>query len=99
LDVTTFINVADLKDPNDPKGRTWREINNAKEHNIPVGTLVELENGVRLFVVSHNRDCDGTPLYAMSADPEDTKVEVAGFANRKWIHGYPEHCLEVVKRE
>jgi hypothetical protein len=91
------MSIADLKDPNDPEGRTWREINNAKEHNIPVGTLVELESGVRLFVVSRYRDCDGTPLYAMAADPKDTTVEREGFSNRKWINGYPEDSLEVVK--
>ncbi len=55
-------NIADLQDPNDPKGRT---INNAKEHKYSVGELVELENKARLFVTRLSRDCDGTPLYML----------------------------------
>lgn len=46
-----FVNVADLPDPNDSDGRTYREVNLAKTHNIPLGTLVELDNGARLFVI------------------------------------------------
>lgn len=93
-----LMNIADLTDPNDPEGRTWREINNAKVHGVPVGALVELESGIRLFVVHHHRDCDGTPLYALGPDPEDTEEKVPGFANPKWSHGYDEGSLLVVKR-
>lgn len=61
-----MINVADLKDPNDPQGRTYREVNNAMQHAFAIGDLVELENGVRLFVAKQTRDCDGTPLYSLT---------------------------------
>lgn len=61
----TFINVADLKDLNDPEGRTYREINNATKHKFKIGDLVELDNGVRLYVVFLSRDCDRTPLYSL----------------------------------
>lgn len=36
------------------------------KHNIPINTLVELENGARLFVFSLGRDCDKTPLYNLT---------------------------------
>lgn len=61
-------------------GKTWKENNLAKEHDIALGTLVEItykseyedeeesKYGLRLFVVNHSRDCDGTPLYDMSFD-------------------------------
>jgi hypothetical protein len=71
-----LINIADLKNPE--TGKTYREENNAKNHNIPLGTLVEVDfddsylespkKGLRLFVVGHDRDCDGTPLYSLSFD-------------------------------
>jgi hypothetical protein len=60
-------------------GRTIKEHNMDLKHNIPLGTLVEIvapdsdyeteeymRNGLRLFVVRHDRDCDGTPLYSLS---------------------------------
>jgi len=71
-----FINVADLKNP--ASGKTYREENLAKQHAIPLGALVEVQfrqwfcGGAcwkvhaRLWVVKHDRDCDGTPLYALS---------------------------------
>ena len=70
-----IINVSDIVEEN---GKTIRENNLALSHNIPIGTLVEIDldedygNGAglkgsaRLFVVSHGRDCDGTPLYGLS---------------------------------
>ena len=60
-----FQNVADLKDPNDKEGRTYREINNAKTHEIPMGSKVRTHDGMVLFVTEHTRDCDGTPLYSL----------------------------------
>ena len=73
-------NIADITNPK--TGKTYREENEAKMHNIPLGTLVEVvldaddsaiaSNGLRLFVVAHERDCDGTPLYALSFDKDWT---------------------------
>ena len=56
-------------------GKTVRENNLSEMHTIALGTLVEVKddsedenmNGVRMFVVNHSRDCDGTPLYDLSA--------------------------------
>lgn len=93
-----FINVADLKDPNDPQGRSYREINAEKLHNIPIGALVEItDTGVRLFVVHQGRDCDQTPLYWLSADQDDTKENNPGWMNGSWTGGYPEESLQVIK--
>ena len=91
-----MINIADLKDPACHEGRTYREVNFAKKHAIPIGTLVELDDGVRLWVVHHGRDCDGTPLYDLCADKDDTIKECEGFINRKWVGGYSEDSLKVI---
>ena len=55
-------------------------------HSIPLGSLVEINypddmvyHGLRLFVVEHTSDFDGTPLYSMSFDLEAvTKRNEAG---------------------
>lgn len=93
------INVADLKDPNDPDGRTYREVNLSLEHSIPIGSLVELDDGVRLWVVYHSRDCDGTPLYELSPEKDDTYLDRSGFKNRKWFGGFCYESLKVIKCE
>lgn len=65
----TAILVNDIVESN---GKTVKENNLGTAHKIPIGTLVEVYwengeyNGLRLFVVSHDRDCDGTPLYGLS---------------------------------
>lgn len=66
-----FIILADCKDPDDTLGRTYREVNAAKTHNIQIGALVEVgdedypgeDDGIRLWVVFQGRDCDQTPMY------------------------------------
>ena len=65
-----MIFIGDIVESN---GRTVKENNLSISYNIPLGSLVEITNededsGVRLFVVSHDRDCDGTPLYGLSFD-------------------------------
>lgn len=79
-----LIMIHDLVEAN---GRTIRENNREKPHNIPLGTLVEVkfdawfgEGGcwkvhARMWVVLQGRDCDGTPLYSISRwdDPEFAK--------------------------
>ena len=84
-----IVNLADMIDPNDSKGRSYREVNAEKQHKINIGTLVELENGARLFVAKHARDCDQTPLYSLGIDIED---------KYSWIHGYPEESLRRIER-
>lgn len=91
--MTVLINIADLRDPRDPQGRSYRQVNAEKPHNIPLGALVELPSGVRLFVVHHGRDCDQTPLYYLSPDSDDTTEERPGWRNRSWSGGYSEISL------
>jgi hypothetical protein len=53
-------------------GKTIRQNNMEKQHAIPLGSLVEINldyhdnHGMRMRVVGHDRDCDGTPLYSLS---------------------------------
>lgn len=77
-----MIRISDLRDPADPQGRSYREVNAAKIHKYPLGALVELDHGVRLWVVHHARDCDQTPLYCLSAYQQirmTPRLSVKGF--------------------
>jgi rRNA maturation protein Nop10 len=59
-------------------GKSIRENNEAIQHKIPLGALVEAKYDewfgdgacqkvhARLWVVQHSRDCDGSPLYTLS---------------------------------
>lgn len=90
-------NFADMKDPNDPLGRSYREVNREKKHLYPVGTLVELDDGVRLWIVAHTRDCDQTPLYELSHDKNDIVAKRPGFRNDSWTGGRSEDSMTVIK--
>ena len=81
-----LINVADLTDPNDQDGRTYRQINAARSHGMRLGALVECESGARLFIVHLGRDCDQTPLYWLAVRRDETD-------RVRWIGGYPEESL------
>lgn len=94
---TIMVRISDLRDPNDPQGRSRREVNAAKTHKYPVGALVEYNHGVRLWVVHHARDCDQTPLYCLSADPTDTEIEREGFYNATWVKGIAEQYLTFIR--
>jgi len=73
-------NIADLIDCNDKQGRTYREINNVTNHEIELGKLVEIDTGVRLFVITKTRDCDGAPLYCLGAIKDDKSKMYCGYA-------------------
>lgn len=85
-----LINIADLKDPNDLQGRSYRQVNAGTVHNIPIGTLVELKTGARAFVVRHTRDCDQTPLYSLAIDPDPEQHKFS------MDHGYDEKSLKQI---
>jgi hypothetical protein len=82
----TITTVADIVEAN---GKTVRENNRVIPHALPIGALVEITTdcpigefgsvykGVRLFVVSFARDCDGSPLYSLSFDRNAIK-EIEG---------------------
>ncbi len=90
-----FVNLADMPAPGDPEGRTYRQVNAARSHAIPVGALVELDSGVRLFVVMQTRDCDQEPLYSLAALPLGKESPYQG--DRRWHHGYGEEGLTLVR--
>jgi hypothetical protein len=94
---TPINRISDLKDPIDPQGRSYREVNTAKTHKYPLGALVEMMHGPRLWIVHHQRDCDDTPLYCLSANPTNTKIEKAGFYNDPWVTGIPEESLTFIR--
>ncbi len=87
---TTITNVSDLVDPDDPAGRTYRQVNAEKRHRLELGSLVELDTGARLFVVMLGRDCDQAPLYWLAMEPNEPNKS-------KWTGGYPEYALTEVK--
>lgn len=97
-------------------GKTIRENNFAQKHKYPLGTIIEVDIEINtdfggdsyvnlkgtsvLYVVSHNRDCDGTPLYGVSDIPVEHNCE--SFSQDallyKYIatihqHGYSEESL------
>lgn len=90
-------NVADLQDPNDPRGRSYRQVNAEKKHAIPIGALVEIEEtGERLYVMSHGRDCDQTPLYGLTMHGYlDERNELIRTA--RCFGGYGEESLTVIR--
>lgn len=67
-----------IKDIVEGNGKTIKDNNLEKVHDIPIGSLVEVifdkwygwgaceKSHARLWVVSHDRDFDGTPLYSLS---------------------------------
>ena len=89
-----ILNVADIKYPNDPQGRSYRQVNAERVHKIPLGTLVELKTGERLIVMMHTRDCDQTPLYALGVSGDEGED---GLGRRRWHLGYCEERLTVVE--
>lgn len=64
-----------IHDTVEENGLTIKENNLNRKHQIPIGELVEVIpwdiearakwEGIRLRVVAHHRDCDGSPLYSI----------------------------------
>lgn len=89
--------ISDMKDPRNPLGKTWYEMNMEIQHEFQVGQLVEeINTGVRMFVAKQTRDCDGTPLYTLTPDKDDYEQDTSGFANRNWHSGYNGDNLRLV---
>ena len=97
----TLINIADLVDPG--TGKTYRQMNLEKRHNIPTGALVEIcDCGVRLFVAWQGRDCDGTPLYWLTPKREairwdNTHAPFGEYTLGACIGGYSEVSLREIR--
>lgn len=59
-----MIMIHDLTDPNDNQGRSYKEVNENKQHKFKVGDDVMFK-GSHAVVTDTYRDCDGTPLYRL----------------------------------
>ena len=103
-------NLADLVDPSDACGRTYRQVNAARTHGITLGSLVEVidsdgvidgMDGVRAFVAYLGRDCDMTPLYWLTLDPDPIWPNTGGepplSVRMKWRGGFDEESLRVIR--
>lgn len=103
-----IIFVGDIVEEN---GKTVKENNSEIMHKLPLGSLVEIiddcdddegdnTKGIRLFVVDHCRDCDGTPLYGLSfsrsAKKELDKV-LADIDNKKYESEIEWRLLSLLK--
>lgn len=68
-----------VSDTVEDNGKTIRENNLEIKHKLSIGDLVEIYwedgeyNGVRLRICGLFRDCDGTPLYNLTANLENYK--------------------------
>ena len=108
-----------LKDFAEANGKTIYENNMARAHKLKIGSLVEvtvadspdeyqnqLRQGLRLYVVAHTRDCDGTPLYTLSFDKTAYKrFEAIKRTDSEWHralvqgrldNGYSEEGLKLI---
>jgi hypothetical protein len=92
-----IITLADMRDPDDPAGRSYRQVNAAKTHGIPLRALVEIEDtGERLYVVLQGRDCNQTPAYWLAIHDYFTETHEGIRAGMRTC-GYPEHSLTVIR--
>ena len=104
--MTQIIAIHNLVNPK--SGKTRKEENLEQQHNIPIGTLVEIQvdsesdaqyDGVRLYVVGHTRDCDGTPLYQLGMKNASLKNPFLGDAFYAFdtFGGFAEDYLKIIK--
>ena len=75
-------------------GKTIKENNLAKFHKYELGELVEMKNGVRMFISGYRRDCDGTPLYCLSYENDPWQWE----NNNCQLCGFGEDSLSMIKK-
>lgn len=110
-------NVIYFKDIVEENGKTVEENNLNRKHKYPVGTRVyfehesittcgpKFEKGI-FEIYSQDRDCDGTPMYAIISESNNVVkdwekycpgVDIKGIINRfggfGYICGIPENCL------
>lgn len=84
-------NVTMMSELVEANGKTIRENNMSLQHNIPLGSLVEVKfddwHGggacakvhARMWVSICGRDCDGTPLYWLTRETPDAIREIVEF--------------------
>ena len=68
------------------------------KYKIPVGTLVELETGERLYVIEHTvDDGDGTPIYMLGVKNHHWSVEDGERGNDLSYVGFEREKLNIIK--
>lgn len=93
---TPFIVLCDIV--NKETGKTHRDENYEIKHQLPIGALVEIvDDGVRLFVASHDRDCDGTPLYSLTPYDAEQDAALIKIGIKRHVAGMPEDSLLLIK--
>ena len=98
-------NIIFIGDIVEENGKTVKENNLEKKHNIPIGSLVEVKSSewygdgacerweARLWVVNHSRDCDGTQLYILGRDKDNEICKRYGYSRG----GFSEESLKVIE--
>lgn len=86
-----MVHVVSLSDMVEPNGKTVRENNLERKHNIALYAKVQITTGINkgitLFVQGHSRDCDGTPLYCLTHDWRVIGKDVSSDALHKKLVG------------
>jgi hypothetical protein len=105
----TIFFIGDIVEEN---GKTIKQNNMERKHNIPIDTLVEVKfdrwhgDGAcekvhaRLWVVEHGRDCDRTPLYSLSSCKLEGLNEIRQYFGKFAVevhHGFSEESLTVIE--
>jgi len=93
-----------LHDIVEKNGKTIRENNLEKQHKMKIGDLVEITfdeyRGVRLWICELSRDCDGTPLYSLTANLAEFKRQLSENCSRMYIRslhcGFSDNCLKLI---
>jgi hypothetical protein len=101
-----------------PEDKLIQEKTEIKNHTIALGSIAEIDceyldhHGLRLFVVEHVRDYDGTPLYTLSINQfylenkselehsdmlEDMRKYLSNMYEGSIVTGLTEECLKVIK--
>lgn len=101
-------NIVFMKDLVEDNGKTVYENNMIHKHNIPIGTKVYFEHETNTTagpkfekgiytIFSHDRDCDGTPIYAIISESMNVvegweqmcpNTDIKGLINRFGGFGY-----------
>jgi hypothetical protein len=97
--------VMSISDVVEANGKTVRQNNLEIKHKIPLDTLVEVNcdyhdsHGVRGYIASHDRDCDGTPLYSLAWKKGQRRRdgEYAALFNANLMHGWSDDSLIIIK--
>jgi len=94
-----------LHDIVEKNGKTIKENNLDKQHNLKIGDLVEITfkpyEGVRLFICKLSRDCDGTPLYCLTINLTEFKRQQSeGYSNfyyTSFYTGFSDSSIKLIK--